>query len=75
METNNLRGRIHKDYSPFTTIGDLVDFAKQMVGKPVTIDGVVVGKIISAEIEENHIAWEAMPFHNHSFDTTARNEE
>jgi len=62
IDKRNLRGRIHKDYSPFTTIGDLVDFAEKMVGKPVTIDGVVVGKIISAEIEENHISWEAMPF-------------
>ena len=61
---DNMRGVIHQQYSPFTTIGDLEDFAKKMVGAPVTIDGVVVGKVVSAQVGGNYVVWEAMPFHS-----------
>ena len=40
-------------------IGDLEALAKQMIGKPVMTGQFIIGRVISAVVDGEYIAWEA----------------
>ncbi|KKN47909.1 hypothetical protein LCGC14_0658080 [marine sediment metagenome] len=61
-----IRGRLHRSYSPTAEIGDMEKLAEEMVGKPVTITdlGLEIGTIVSTRVEGDYIVWKA-ELHHH----------
>ena len=69
----SVHGRIHRD-SPMTgVIGDLEEYAKAMIGLPLVISPIFkesrifadieIGKIVSAEVDGDYVAWTADLYH------------
>lgn len=64
---DSVQGRIHRDSPTTGVIGDLEEYAKAMIGKPlIGLNDIEIGEIVSAEVDGEYVVWKADLYHGAS---------
>lgn len=73
---DSVQGRIHRDSPTTGVIGDLEEYAKAMIGKPLVMSPIFlegrrcvdieIGEIVSAEVDGEYVVWKADLYHGAS---------